>query len=31
MPNMATNGQRDVIAYIEGPDGYRIELIETTP
>ena len=31
MAHMATNGQRDALAYIEGPDGYRIELIETTP
>ena len=29
MTHTATNGQRDVIAFIEDPDGYRIELIET--
>jgi lactoylglutathione lyase len=28
MTHTATNGQRDVIAFIEDPDGYRIELIE---
>lgn len=27
MTHAATNGQRDVIAFIEDPDGYRIELI----
>ena len=31
MTHTATNGQRDVIAFIEDPDGYRIELIETQP
>lgn len=29
MTYSATNGQRDVIAFIEDPDGYRIELIGT--
>lgn len=29
LTHTATNGQRDVIAFIEDPDGYRIELIET--
>lgn len=29
MAHAATNGRRDVIAFIEDPDGYRIELIET--
>lgn len=29
MTHTATNGQRDVIAFLEDPDGYRIELIET--
>lgn len=29
MTHAATNGRRDVIAFIEDPDGYRIELIET--
>lgn len=29
MTHTATNGQCDVIAFIEDPDGYRIELIET--
>jgi lactoylglutathione lyase len=29
MTYTATNGQRDVIAFIADPDGYRIELIET--
>lgn len=29
MTHTATNGQRDVIAFIEDPDGYRIELIQT--
>jgi lactoylglutathione lyase len=28
MSHTATNGQRDVIAFVEDPDGYRIELIE---
>ncbi len=28
MTHTAANGQRDVIAFIEDPDGYRIELIE---
>lgn len=28
MTYTATNGQRDVIAFVEDPDGYRIELIE---
>jgi len=28
MTHAATNGQRDVIAFVEDPDGYRIELIE---
>lgn len=28
MTHTATNGQRDVIAFIEDPDSYRIELIE---
>lgn len=27
MTHTATNGQRDVIAFVEDPDGYRIELI----
>ena len=27
MTHAAANGQRDVIAFIEDPDGYRIELI----
>lgn len=30
MTHSATNGQRDVIAFVEDPDGYRIELIEHT-
>ncbi len=29
MAHTASNGQCDVIAFIEDPDGYRIELIET--
>ena len=29
MTHAATNGQRDFIAFIEDPDGYRIELIST--
>jgi lactoylglutathione lyase len=28
MTHTATNGARDVIAFVEDPDGYRIELIE---
>ena len=28
MTHTTRNGQRDVIAFIEDPDGYRIELIE---
>lgn len=28
MTHTATNGQRDVIAFVEDPDGYRVELIE---
>ena len=28
MSYMASNGARDVIAFIEDPDGYKIELIE---
>lgn len=30
MTHTATNGQRDVIAFVEDPDGYRVELIEIT-
>jgi len=29
MTHTASNGQRDVIAFVQDPDGYRIELIET--
>lgn len=29
MTHTAINGQRDVIAFVEDPDGYRVELIET--
>jgi len=29
MTHTADNGARDVIAFVEDPDGYRIELIET--
>ncbi len=29
MTHTAHNGQRDVIAFLEDPDGYRVELIET--
>jgi len=28
MKNTATNGARDIISFIEDPDGYKIELIE---
>jgi lactoylglutathione lyase len=28
MTHIADTGQRDVIAFVEDPDGYRIELIE---
>lgn len=28
MTHTASNGQRDVIAFVEDPDGYRIELIQ---
>jgi lactoylglutathione lyase len=28
MKNTATNGARDIISFIEDPDGYKIELVE---
>jgi len=30
MTHIVDNGARDVIAFVEDPDGYRIELIEVT-
>jgi lactoylglutathione lyase len=29
LAHIATNGQRDIIAFVSDPDGYRIELIST--